>query len=307
MSARCVSSWRLLAMEFRLSSRPISRRVLSAKQSREWTPSISASSTKPTRPPDVKARNFGFALEDRNLQIAKRVFLTATPRHYDVRKKDKEGDKALVYSMDQPATYGPIVHTLSFAEAARRGIICNYKIIISVVTSEMVNADLLSRGEVIVEGDVVRARTVANQIAIQKACEAHDLKKIFSFHRNVASARDFTGDTASSIKAHLPDYSAYHVNGEMRTARREKEMQAFREAERAIMSNARCLTEGVDVPAVDVVAFLSPRKSKVDIVQAAGRAMRKADGKETGYVLLPLFLETQENETIEEALEAHGL
>ncbi len=84
---------------------------------------------------------------------------------------------------------------------------------------------------------------------------------------------------------------------------REKEMKAFREADRAIMSNARCLTEGVDVPAVDVVAFLSPRKSKVDIVQAAGRAMRKADGKETGYVLLPLFLETQENETIEEALE----
>ena len=63
----------------------------------------------------------------------------------------------------------------------------------------------------------------------------------------------------------------------------------------------------MDVPAVDVVAFLSPRKSKVDIVQAAGRAMRKPEGKETGYVLLPLFLETQENETIEEALEAHRL
>ena len=175
-----------------------------------------------------------------------------------------------------PATYGPIVHTLSFAEAARRGIICNYKIIISIVTSDMINADLLSRGEVIVEGDVIRARTVANQIAIQKACEEHDLKKIFSFHRSVASARDFTGDTASSIKTHLPDYETYHVNGEMQTARREKEMRAFREADHAIMSNARCLTEGVDVPAVDVVAFLSPRKSKVDIVQATGRAMRTA-------------------------------
>ena len=89
---------------------------------------------------------FGFALEDRNLPIAKRVFLTATPRHYDVRKRDKEGDKALVYSMDVPATYGPRVHTLTFAEAARRGIICNYKIIISVVTSDMINADLLSQG-----------------------------------------------------------------------------------------------------------------------------------------------------------------
>jgi superfamily II DNA or RNA helicase len=253
--------------------------------------------------------NFAFALEDRNIPIAKRLFLTATPRHYDVRKRDREGDKALVYSMNQPAIYGPIAHELSFADAARRGIICNYKVVISIVTSEIVNADLLSRGEVIVEGDVVRARTVANQIAIQKACQEHDLKKIFSFHRSVASARDFTGDTTSSITAHLPNYSAYHVNGQMKTALREKEMQAFREADRAIMSNARCLTEGVDVPAVDVVAFLSPRKSKVDIVQATGRAMRKPDPKEsgyvkeTGYVHLPLFLETQENETIEEALE----
>jgi hypothetical protein len=74
------------------------------------------------------------------------------------------------------------------------------------------------------------------------------------------------------------------------------------------MSNARCLTEGVDVPAVDVVAFLAPRKSKVDIVQAAGRAMRKPDDKdvgyvkETGYILLPLFLETQKNESLEEAV-----
>jgi predicted helicase len=134
---------------------------------------------------------FGFALEDRNLPIGKRVFLTATPRHYDVRKEDKEGEKALVYSMDQPRTYGPILHTLSFAEAARRGIICNYKIIISIVTSEMVNSDLLRRGEVIAKGDVVRARTVA-KISIQKACETHDLKKIFSFHRKVESARDFT-------------------------------------------------------------------------------------------------------------------
>ena len=249
-----------------------------------------------------EGKNSGFALEDRNLPIAKRVFLTATPRHYDV-KKNTRGEKTLLYSMDQPATYGPLVHTLSFARAAANGIICNFKIIISIVTSDMIDADLLSRGEVIVEGDVIRARTVANQIAIQKACEEHDLKKVFSFHLSVASAQDFTGDTASAIKTHLRDYATYHVNGEMRTSDREVYMKAFGNADRAIMSNARCLTEGVDVPAVDVVAFLSPRKSKVDIVQAAGRAMRKADGKEAGYVLLPLFLETKEKETIEEALE----
>ena len=99
----------------------------------------------------------------------------------------------------------------------------------------MINADLLRRGEVIVKGDIIRARTVANQIAIQKACEKHDLKKIFSFHRSVASAKDFTGDTASSIRSHLPHYEAYHVNGEMRTADREAYITAFGEADRAIM------------------------------------------------------------------------
>jgi hypothetical protein len=84
----------------------------------------------------------------------------------------------------------------------------------------MINADRLSKGEVIVEGDLVRARTVANQIAIQKGCVEHDLKKVFSFHRSVASARDFTGETTSSIQTHLPHYEAYHVNGEMRTSDR---------------------------------------------------------------------------------------
>ena len=83
-------------------------------------------------------------------------------------------------------------------------------------------------------------------------------------------------------------------------------MKAFRQAEKAVMSNARCLTEGVDVPAVDMVAFISPRKSKVDIVQATGRAMRKSAGKEFGYVMVPLFVEQSANESIEEALKRTG-
>lgn len=69
--------------------------------------------------------HFGFALSDKHLLIRKRLFLTATPRHYDVRKRDKEGDARLVYSMDAPEVYGPVAHKLTFAEAARRGIICS--------------------------------------------------------------------------------------------------------------------------------------------------------------------------------------
>lgn len=249
---------------------------------------------------------FSFALEDSNLPIRKRLFFTATPRHYDVRKKDKEGDNTLVYSMDKPEIYGPVVHTLSFAEAARRGIICDYKVVISVVTSAMVDDHLLQHGEVLVEGNAVKARQVALQVALQKAVEKYGVSRIFTFHGSVAAARSFTSDDSEGIRQHLPDFTTLHVSGEMATSRREDQMKAFRQADKAVISNARCLTEGVDVPAVDMVAFISPRKSKVDIVQATGRAMRKSPGKEFGYVMVPLFVEQATSESIEEALKRTG-
>ena len=249
---------------------------------------------------------FSFALEDANLPIRKRLFFTATPRHYDIRKKDKEGDNTLVFSMDRPEVYGPVIHTLSFAEAARQNIICDYKVVISAVTSEMVNDHVLKHGEVIVAGDTVKARQVALQIALQKAVEKYGVSRIFTFHGSVAAARSFTSGDGEGIRHHLPDFTTLHVSGEMPTARREDQMKAFRQSEKAVISNARCLTEGVDVPAVDMVAFISPRKSKVDIVQATGRAMRKSPGKEFGYVMVPLFVEQAANESIEEALHRTG-
>ena len=246
--------------------------------------------------------NFSFALTDNNLRIKKRLFLTATPRHYDINQKDKEGEAKLVYSMDVPEIYGSVVYQLSFAEAARRQIICDYKVIISVVTSEMVNHELLRRGEVIVEGDIIKARHVANQIALKSAVEKYDIRNIFTFHRSVASAKAFVSERGEGIRTHLSEFEAFHVNGEMSTAKREKLMSAFRLATQAVMSNARCLTEGVDVPAVDMVAFLTPKRSRVDIVQATGRAMRKSPGKTTGYVLVPLLVEQAAGESIEDAV-----
>ncbi len=222
---------------------------------------------------------------------------------------------------------------MTFAEAARRGIICHYKVIISVITSEMVTNELLSHGEVLVNGDAVRARQVANQIALRDAIEKYGMKKVFTFHSTVKSAQSFVSDGPEGVGTHLASvaadvrrltskseageqnesqshvtsaatsgFQAFHVNGTMPTARREREMRDFRAAARAVMSNARCLTEGVDVPAVDMVGFLSPRRSRVDIVQATGRAMRRSPGKTTGYVLVPLYVELAAGETVEAAV-----
>ena len=108
----------------------------------------------------------------------------------------------------------------------------------------------------------------------------------------------------SAIRTHIPEVSAFHVNGSMSAGTRDAIMTAFAQAQRGLVSNVRCLTEGVDVPAVDMVAFLTPKRSLIDIVQATGRAMRTSDAthKTTGYVLLPLFVEEMAGESIDDAL-----
>ena len=250
-----------------------------------------------------EGRNFAFALADKNLPIRKRLFLTATPRHYNPLSKSKDGDAQLVFSMDEQDVYGPQAYRLTFAEAARRRIICGYKVIISVITSEMVTNELLSRGEVMVNGDAVRARQVANQLALKDVVVKYKLNKVFTFHSRIEAAASFASDGNEGISTHLPEFKAFHVNGEMPTSLRERVMTEFRACARGVMSNARCLTEGMDVPAVDMVAFLSPRRSKIDIVQATGRAMRTAPGKTMGFVLVPLYVEQAEGETVDLAIQ----
>ena len=250
-------------------------------------------------------RRFSFALRDENIAIEKRLFLTATPRHYDVLQRDEEGDARVVYSMDVPEDYGAVAYTLSFSEAVRRKIICDYRVVISVVTSEMLDRELLRRAEVVVDDNTVVAERVAHQVALRDAVAEFGMCRGFTFHGRVSGAKSFVADGGGGVRRYLPDFAVFHVNGRMRTSDREQALREFEEVERGLISNARCLMEGVDLPAVDLVAFMSPRRSKVDIVQAAGRAMRKDPRnpeKTTGYVMLPLLVEIGKGESIEQAL-----
>jgi len=252
-----------------------------------------------------EGKMFGFALKDDSLCIKKRLFLTATPRHYNLNKRNKEGDLDLVYSMDNTDVYGKVAHELSFAKAARQDIICNYKVIISVVTSEQVSKELLKKGEVLIDGDMVNAQLIAHQIAFKEAIDKYSIKRIFTFHKSVATAKSFTEKGSEGICRQLPEFNTFHVNGKMPTSVRETIMNEFKHSEFSVISNARCLTEGVDLPAVDMVAFMSPKKSKVDIVQATGRAMRKDPHnpeKTLGYILVPLYLEIATGEGVEDAV-----
>ena len=249
-----------------------------------------------------ESTRYGFALKDKNLPIKKRLFLTATPRHVDIRKRDQEGDFAVV-SMNDEAVYGRVAHRLTFAQAADQKIIVPYKVVISVVDSDMIDNALLDQSEVSIKGDPVRAKWVAHQIALTRAVEEHDVKRIITFHSSIRAAAAFASDDSAGVGFHLPAFQRFHVSGVQPTAERDGHMRAFARVPRGVITNARCLTEGVDVPSVDMVAFMNPKRSRVDIVQAVGRAMRTSgDGKTCGYVLIPLFLELRQGESLTEAL-----
>ena len=246
---------------------------------------------------------FSYALSDEKVRIKKRLFLTATPRHIDIRSRDREGEFR-VQSMDDVNVYGPRAHTLSFAAAATKGIICAYKVIISLIDKEMVDDFTRTNGITLVEGDKIEARWVANLIALNQGAKKVDAKKIITFHSRVNLAKEFATCEPRGIGHYLTDYDVRHVNGSQNSRERGQLISAFATSDKGLITNARCLTEGVNIPAVDMVAFIDPRQSRVDIAQAVGRAMRKPRGattKTVGYVLVPLF-SGMDGESLDDAI-----
>jgi superfamily II DNA or RNA helicase len=250
---------------------------------------------------------FAFGLSDKNIRIKKRLFLTATPRHYKLNKRDKDGDFQVV-SMNDETVYGKVSYRLPFSTAVAAGIIVPYKVIISVSLNKEVDAELLRRGSTRVRRDEIQAKWVANQIALKRAIEKTGASKVITFHSRVNLAEDFAGDDARGFKEHVKGFDVFHVNGSQNAADRKALLEGFKAAPKGLITNSRCLTEGVDVPAVDMVAFVDPRKSKIDIAQAAGRAMRqsKATNKKLGYIVVPLFIEQKKGETEAEAFTRAG-
>jgi len=250
---------------------------------------------------------FAFGLSDKNIRIKKRLFLTATPRHYKLNKRDKDGDFHVV-SMNDESVYGKVSYRLPFSAAVAAGIIVPYKVIISVSLNKEVDAELLRRGSTRVRRDELNAKWVANQIALKRAIEKTGASKIITFHSRVNLAEEFAGDSARGFQEHVKGFDVFHVNGGQNAADRKALLEDFKASPRGLITNARCLTEGVDVPAVDMVAFVNPRKSKIDIAQAAGRAMRqsKATNKKLGYIVVPLFIEQKKGETEAEAFNRAG-
>lgn len=259
------------------------------------------------------------------IKAAKRLYMTATPRIYVQESKVKAAeDNVAVYSMDDEAVYGPEFHHLGFGKAVEMGHLSDYKVLVLAVDEEAVSRSFQGLFEE--NGDLKlddAARIVGCWNGLSKRgvngqrldiADASPMRRAVAFARNIKESKKLaaefeligrqllvnstdgpaqTDDDGSSAPADSAlKLEAGHVDGTFNVLERSAKLDWLKKPVDGnicrILSNARCLSEGVDVPTLDAVLFLNPRNSQVDVVQSVGRVMRKAEGKEYGYIILPI-------------------
>lgn len=244
---------------------------------------------------------FGCVLDQEKIRSLKRLFMTATPKVLSTQTKKKASEQDIeIASMDDENTFGKVLHKLSFSRAIELGLLSDYRIIIIGVDDATVEEKLNNRSlSVVGENQGIAYSKLASHIALSKSIEDHALHRIITFHGRIKNAKEFASKhpeihnhLSSSYKTQKK-VKADYISGEMSTLQRNQRINQLRSTPNDqvhILSNARCLTEGVDVPALSGIAFIEPRSSQVDIIQAVGRAIRHTEDKSYGYILLPVYL-----------------
>ena len=250
-----------------------------------------------------------------------RLYMTATPKVYAASARTRAGKlAATLCSMDDEERYGPVLHETRFGDAVDQGLLADYRVIVLTVPEALAAniriRDFAEAADLTVDeqGRMIGClRALAKTDAEEfPADDRAPMRRAIAFCNFIDSSKrleqriadvaegyaDFTGHHEA------PTVSARHVDGTFNAAARADALAFLEDApedETRILTNARCLTEGVDVPALDGILFMHPRKSQIEVVQAVGRVMRQSPGKKLGYVILPVVVPS--SATPEQALD----
>ncbi|MDZ4055804.1 MAG: type ISP restriction/modification enzyme, partial [Polynucleobacter sp.] len=240
--------------------------------------------------------------------------MTATPRIFGSAAKKKAEEGAVVLcSMDDDALYGPEFHRLGFGEAVNENLLTDYKVLVLAVDertgSAVFQKAVTTKDSELPVGDVSKIigcwnglskKFVGDEAIVE---DRNPMKRAVAFARSIEDSKTIAKFFQGVVKEYIAnnpsegealDCEVHHVDGSFNVLKRNKELAWLKEDAPEntcrILTNARCLSEGVDVPALDAVLFLNARDSMVDVVQSIGRIMRRAEGKKYGYVILPITI-----------------
>jgi superfamily II DNA or RNA helicase len=250
-------------------------------------------------------KEYGSVLQKNALPSKHYLFMTATPRIFTANVQKTASERGVeVYSMDDESIFGKQLHNYSFADAIRDGVLTDYRVVVVGVDDPML-VDMIEQRELVRAGDIdTDAKTLASHIGLAKAMRDYKLNRVISFHSRIKSAKNFAEahprirDWMKEPNIKSTKLTTLTISGQDSSDARKTVLDQLKEVDidsQGLVTNARCLTEGVDVPTLDGIAFIDPRASQVDIVQAVGRAIRRGgDEKKFGYIVIPIFFSQEE-------------
>lgn len=250
----------------------------------------------------------------------KRVYMTATPKIFNEDTKFQASEKAAVLcSMDDVDTFGPVFYRIGFGEAVEKGLLTDYKVLVLGVSESQVATSfqnlLANESNELAIDDVAKLVGCWNGLAKRRSGELEasfgddlaPMKRAVAFNRSIKDSQKIEREFEDLVRINLRNrenddptddlgVQVRHVDGGFNAQSRAELLNWLKQEPNEegpicrILTNARCLTEGVDVPNLDAVLFLNPRNSMVDVIQAVGRVMRRAEGKKYGYIILPIAI-----------------
>ncbi|MFV8160717.1 Helicase associated domain protein [Mycobacterium sp. 134] len=233
---------------------------------------------------------FATVVDETKICAAVRIFLTATPR---VRRSSD----STAWCMDDPRAFGPIVAPLGVQQAIDARLLSDYVVAVVAITDADVRAAITDEHRPVQVGaKTLPGEQVATQLALNAAAKTYGLRRVMVFHNTVATSKDFANTLEEVIGDELPGLISMHVDGSTTPTQRAQRLSVLAEPGRdnwAVLSNVRCLGQGIDIPAIDAVLFASPRSSAIDITQCIGRALRLDPGREDpAVIVLPVFVDS---------------
>lgn len=250
----------------------------------------------------------------------KRVYMTATPKIFNEDTKFQASEKAAVLcSMDDMDTFGPVFYRIGFGEAVEKGLLTDYKVLVLGVSESQVATSfqnlLADESNELAIDDVAKLVGCWNGLAKRRSGELEasfgddlePMKRAVAFNRSIKDSQKIEREFEDLVRINLRNrenddltddlgVQVRHIDGGFNAQSRAELLNWLKQEPNEegpicrILTNARCLTEGVDVPNLDAVLFLNPRNSMVDVIQAVGRVMRRAEGKKYGYIILPIAI-----------------
>ncbi len=242
--------------------------------------------------------------------------MTATPRLFSDSAKIKAKEKdAELCSMDDEEKYGKEIYRLGFGQAVNEGLLSDYKVLVLTLSDMEISPSIQNmvadRDNTINADDASKLIGCVNALSKQilgdngviKDTDPLPMKRAVAFCQNIAASKKITeyfntvpekyiADQPPEKQAKITNVKSMHIDGSMSSTTRDGLIRWLKtdSEECRILTNVRCLSEGVDVPSLDAVMFLSARNSQIDVVQSVGRVMRTAPGKKYGYIIIPVVV-----------------